>query len=258
MSITSINYMEKENLGFSETSDFFSEYKKVFNNNNSANTNDNSDDTCNDLNNTNFNSNNVTGNLKKDSIVIDLSYEKKINDSTSKKKIKRKPHTKYHNDNLMRKVKSILSKELRDYINKQILIKVSKGSMKEIKIKKILVNKRDQNYNTTKKYNRTLLNKTLGDILSYDVTRRNKVSSDHNKKLINILLNIEDTKIKEFFYNLFNLTYKDCLEHFRGTKNNEYLEGMKAFNEIKKKLENDEEYLKRITEFLMNFDKKVD
>ena len=87
------------------------------------------------------------------------------------------------------------------------------------------------------------------------MTRRNKVSPDHNKKLINILLNIEDTKIKEFFYNLFILTYKDCLEHFRGTKNNEYLEGMKKFDEIKNKFEKDEKYLKRITILLMNFDK---
>ena len=259
MSITSSNDMEKENLGNSESrkdeSDFYDGYNKVFNNNNPANTNDDSDDTCNGSSNTYFNTNNVTGNLKQDSIMINLSYDKKIDNATNKKKIKRKPHTKYHKDNLTRKVKSILCKELRDYINQQILTKVSKRIMKEIKIKKILVNKRDQNYNATIKYNRALLKKTLGEILSYDVTRRNKVSPDHNKKLINILLNIEDTKIKEFSYNLFNLTYKDCLEHFRGTKNNEYLKGMKKFDEIKNKFEQDEEYLKRITNLLMNFDK---
>ena len=120
--------MEKENLGNSESrnaeNDFYDGYNKVFNNNNSANTNDDSDDTCNGSSITYFNTNNVTGNLKQDSIVINLSYDKKIDNATNKKKIKRKPHTKYHKDNLTRKVKSILCKELRDYINQQILKKV--------------------------------------------------------------------------------------------------------------------------------------
>ena len=135
MSITSSNDMEKENLGNSESrndkNDFYDGYNKVFNNNNSANTNDDSDDTCNGSSNTNFNTNNVTGNLKQDSIVINLSYDKKIDNATNKKKIKRKPHTKYHKDNLTRKVKSILCKELRDYINQQILTKVSKRIKEE-------------------------------------------------------------------------------------------------------------------------------
>ena len=51
------------------------------------------------------------------------------------------------------------------------------------------------------------------------------------------------------------MTFFQCLEHFRGTKNNVYLEGMKKFDEIKNKFEQDEEYLKRITNLLMNFDK---
>ena len=90
MSITSSNDMEKENLGNSESrkdeSDFYDGYNKVFNNNNSANTNDDSDDTCNGSSITYFNTNNVTGNLKQDSIVINLSYDKKIDNATNKKK----------------------------------------------------------------------------------------------------------------------------------------------------------------------------
>ena len=43
-------------------------------------------------------------------------------------------------------------------------------------------------------------------------------SKDHNKKIIESLINDEDEKRINYFTNLFGLKFEDCLKNFKGEK----------------------------------------
>ena len=88
------------------------------------------------------------------------------------------------------------------------------------------------------KYNKKLLKRTLKSIFSKEVSGKySRYNPEHNKYLIESLINEKDEKKKIFFNKLFNLTFMDCLEHFRGSHFFDELNGMKQFeqycNEIK-------------------------
>ena len=61
-------------------------------------------------------------------------------------------------------------------------------------------------------------------------------------------------KKRKFFNNLFNLTFLECLKHFRGDYNISELEGLNELNEIKKKYENDNDYLNLLNYYFFNFE----
>ena len=84
--------------------------------------------------------------------------------------------------------------------------------------------------------------KTLGEI--FFSSRYTSYPPDHNSSLIKKLTSDEDEdeNKKNYFKNLFGITFVDCLKHFRGSQKREELEGMKEFDDIKSKYENDEDY----------------
>ena len=87
--------------------------------------------------------------------------------------------------------------------------------------------------------------KTLGEIFSQKISSRyTSYPPDHNSSLIKKLTSDEDEdeNKKNYFKNLFGITFVDCLKHFRGSQKREELEGMKEFDDIKSKYENDEDY----------------
>ena len=63
-------------------------------------------------------------------------------------------------------------------------------------------------------------------------------------------------KLEIIFKNIFNLTFVDCLNHFRGSKIVEELEGMNNLEEFLKDLKkaNDEEYCSLFKYFVINFE----
>ena len=76
---------------------------------------------------------------------------------------------------------------------------------------------------------------------------------DYNKKLIENLLNEKDVIIKDYVNNLFNLTFIQCLEHYRGTKFYDELNGMRLFEEEESnKL--DEEFYNHLKYYLDNYE----
>ena len=80
---------------------------------------------------------------------------------------------------------------------------------------------------------RNFMNKKLGEIFSHDISERFcKYSLDHNKLVIESLINEEDEMKRNYFTKLFNLTFRDCLMHLSGDKNFEELEGFKGTYEI--------------------------
>lgn len=162
-------------------------------------------------------------------------------------------HDKFSDDNLIRKVKCILLDDLYLFINK-LLKKIY--NIEKIKREKILLKmKQNQVINSKADYNRDFLNKKLEYIFSEDIsTKYTKYCPEHNRNLIISLLNEEDEQKKAIFKKIFNLTFFECLEHFRGTKYIMELNGLTLLDDICKKFKNDLAYVKKFKHYVFDFE----
>lgn len=165
-------------------------------------------------------------------------------------------HNKFSDDNLRRKVKHIILKNLMDFINDKIYYFYKGNIGKGILIKRFLTINQKQKADATVTFNKIFLNKTLGDIYSEDISSRFTIyPPNHNKILVNQLINDKDENIKQYFINLFNLTFTDCLEHFRRTKYFKELEGLLDIGYINHKYEDDKDYIESLSYYFNNFEK---
>ena len=164
-------------------------------------------------------------------------------------------HDKFSDDNLIRKVKctlidilsSLINKLFKKYYNNNINEKENKKELLKMNQNQIISSKTD--------YNRNFINKTLKEIFSYRIsTKYSKYSPEHNKNLINQVLEEKNRDIKIKFEIIFNLTFLDCLEHFRGTKYIKELEGMTNLVELCNKFENEPDYTCQFKYFVNNFE----
>lgn len=189
-------------------------------------------------------------------------HELKSNLIIKKKKVGRKRKLDYEdnhkiaNDNMIRKCKLLVINNCIEFLNFQIK-KIYHNNIGEgILIKKILdinqIQKSDNKLESTKLF----LNKKLSEIFSVDISSKyTSFLPDHNKILISRLLNEEDIEKREKFQKIFNLTFADCIQLFLGN-NNKYIEfeGFPVLDEIKDELNEDNEYLEKIKNFLLNFE----
>ena len=189
-------------------------------------------------------------------------HELKSNLIIKKKKVGRKRKLDYEdnhkiaNDNMIRKCKHLVINNCIEFLNFQIK-KIYHNNIGEgILIMKILdinqVQKSDNKLETTKLF----LNKKLSEIFSVDISSKyTSFLPAHNKILISRLLNEEDIEKREKFQKIFNLTFADCIQLFLGN-NNKYIEfeGFPVLDEIKDELNEDNEYLEKIKNFLLNFE----
>ena len=189
-------------------------------------------------------------------------HELKSNLIIKKKKVGRKRKLDYEdnhkiaNDNMIRKCKHLVINNCIEFLNFQIK-KIYHNDIGEgILIKKILdinqIQKSDNKLESTKLF----LNKKLSEIFSVDISSKyTSFLPDHNKILISRLLNEEDIEKREKFQKIFNLTFADCIQLFLGN-NNKYIEfeGFPVLDEIKDELNEDNEYLEKIKNFLLNFE----
>ena len=60
-----------------------------------------------------------------------------------------------------------------------------------------------------------------------------------------------------YFEKLFSITFIECLKHFRGSQKMKELEGLKEFNDIKSQYEEDEDYLRSLEYFIMNYEEII-
>ena len=161
-------------------------------------------------------------------------------------------HDKFDDGNIRRKVKRIIFTHLLKYINKQIKIKYNGKIGKGIFKKELQILNQSQIINSGAIFNKELLNKTLYDIFSDKISSRyTNYPKDHNKVIIERLINEKDTEKRIYFQNLFNLTFLDCLEYLSGDKHFEQLNGLELFSEFKEikqdfliKYDDGEEYVK--------------
>ena len=172
-------------------------------------------------------------------------------------------HNKFAFDNMLRKTKSIIIKILFDFINKKIMIVYNGNIGHGNNIKKLFLLNHSQISNANIDFNRSFLEKTLKEIFSADLSNRiNNYKKDHNKILIEKLINEEDKEKKEYFHGLFNLTFIDCLKYFREANlnkaNNVYIEGLKRFcdleNDASFRSKNDPSFIEYLKKFINNYE----
>ena len=210
--------------------------------------------------------NNCLFNLNNSSTNVVNTNKKLKNDLFLGKKYGRKKkgdnnigvHNKYSNDNIRRKIKHLVLRSFVSFFNEKIKIIYNGDIGKNVLKKELLSLNKEVKCETSVKFNRNLLKRTLKDIYSDNIsTRFTNFPKEHNINLIQQLLNEKDEEKRYYFIKLFNLTFLDCLNHFRGTDFIEELNGMKCFNEIQKEFDDDQEYKTVLEYHINNFDKTL-
>jgi hypothetical protein len=164
-------------------------------------------------------------------------------------------HDKFSDDNLVRKVKCTLIDILSSLINELLKKYYTNNNGKKENKKELFKMNQNQIISSKADYNKNLLSKNLKEIFSHRIsTKYTKYSPEHNKIVINQILNEKNRDIKMKFENIFNLTFLDCLEHFRGTKYLKELEGMTNLVEYCNKFENDQNYICKFKYYVDNFE----
>ena len=188
--------------------------------------------------------NNKKNNKKKASLVSNNQKEKKISIEITKK-IKKKPgrktkmnpnleHNKFSDDNMRRKCKHYILKYLLKFINDDIKNIYNNNIGCGILKKELQTLNQSQKSDATVNFNKALLKKTIGEIFSENISSRYSIlPSNHNKNIINSLMNENDENKKIHFTKLFNLTFDECLKHFIEKEQIDELRGLKCFSQIK-------------------------
>ena len=171
-------------------------------------------------------------------------------------------HTKYSFDNLVRKIKSKLFASILIILNKSLKDKKEKASAKENQKQKkseVMYNcflKLDQKIilQTNVKENLELFNKQLREIFSEDVSSKvqnfSKHGLKHNKIFIEEIKN-DENRTKTIA--ILDMTFFECLEHFRGTKSYPALNGLEEeYEKVIEDLSIEEDYKDNFIEHLKN------
>ena len=167
-------------------------------------------------------------------------------------------HNKFSDDNLRRKCKHIVLDELMKLINKKIYDIYNGDIGHGMLIKKLFNLNHRQKANASIKFNQEFLHKKIKDILSDTISNRyTNFPKEHNKNIIERLINENDNIKRRYFNDLFNLTFLECLNHFIEKERIEELEGMRSYEEILKQLDDDLDYKSCVTYYLMNFEQII-
>ena len=157
-----------------------------------------------------------------------------------------KVHNKYKIDNCKLKCVNLVLKYARQLLNDKIVEKKIKTKFKDRYARKILVNKKNEKSISSKNYYKKLLQKTIGEILRQDISAKYKhCSNEHNKELIEEILNHEDEEIRELFNDLLNEKFINYIKQFKEYENYSYLYDLTKFDEIKSDF-SDEKYVKAL------------
>ena len=166
-------------------------------------------------------------------------------------------HDKYSQDNILRKIKCNILLNLSKYIN-NIIHKVYEGKIKNGILEKKLKKLSQKKIFSNSKNNKEFLNKTLKDIFSENISSKYKsYSIDHNKKVINDLLNEKNGEIRQKFDKLFSLTFLEVLFHIRGEKYFEELEGLEQLDFLCEKFNDDKDYEDLFRYYVLKYEKII-
>ena len=177
--------------------------------------------------------------------------QKHKDDKLKKKRTREKEKSTYKNSqnkkNKTKKLKPILYKSIRKFINNVISKAYNNDIGHYINQKKLLrINSKYFNINRAD-FDKQLLKKTLKEMFSHDINISYTIyPPDFNKTLINRLLNEEDLKKRKIFENLFNKTFVECIDHIIGKKRINELKGLEKYFDDEICSKEDEDYLKEL------------
>ena len=194
-----------------------------------------------------------------------INYETKITKKKSGRKRERTEddkceHNKYSDDNIRRRSKHLVLKNLLEFINNQIYKKYNGNIGNGIFKKELQTINQSQKSDATINFNKLFLEKKVGDIFSENISSKyTNYPPNFNKILIEKLRNEKDDSKRIYFNKIFDLNFTQCLKHFRGEYYINELEGLKCFNDIKndiiKKYPKDgEEYIEYLNYYINNFE----
>ena len=164
-------------------------------------------------------------------------------------------HNKFSDDNIIKKCKHIVLNILFHFINEKISQKYNSQQGKGIFTKKLLAINRKQKSDASSLFNKDFLNKSIGDIFSEKISGKyTNFPLYHNKFLINFLKKDEEKCENKYFQIVFNLSFLDCLKHFRRSTFIKELDGMKDIEFLKDQFNDNEEYLKLLNYYFMNYE----
>ena len=169
---------------------------------------------------------------------------------------KKRNHDKYSFDNLLRKIKHNLLESFRRLVNEKIKTNYEKENISSMELIKI---NQEQADNIKVDYNKIFIKKSLKDIFSVDTTTKNLCGQDHNKILIEKLLEEKDDIEINVFVKLFNFQFLDLIKYVIGEKEGlDELEGLTLPNNLRESLLNDKEYENTFYYTLKNLEKLLD
>ena len=200
--------------------------------------------------------------LSKNNFKIKNGKKRKIiNKEIKKRDIEESGHSKFTDSNMRRKCKHLVLKNTLNFINKKIM-SIYNGNIGNGLLKKELQTiNQFQKHNSNLNYNKEFLSKTLGQIFSENLTSRyTNIPLNHNKMIINSLINEKDENKRNYFNKLFNINFRQCLYHFIGKDYIVELDGLKRLEEIKNEQilgKYSEEYFNIISWYLNNFEEII-
>ncbi len=177
----------------------------------------------------NINKNNQI-NFEELDLSVDLS---KINNTSEGMKQSEKKYSNIsvrHIKNKIIKIKMLILKKSYNFINEKIIKIFNNNIGKGICIKQLLPINKFVLYHSSVEEDKEFLNKKLKEIFSSISDKYTSVLNTKNKNLIDDLINLEEHG--KYFNELFELSFLDCLEHIRGTKNSELLDELPKIDDI--------------------------
>ena len=161
-----------------------------------------------------------------------ITKERKLGRKT-KNSCQKGAHDKYSYDNMTKKLKQLLINSILNFVNTVLIeeekdtstLKRKKDSKWKVNLTPCLV-KIDQNIigNIKVEYNKNLLNLSLKEIFSNDITSKiTSLSKDFNKKIID---EIYQNNQKERTIKILNMTLAQCIDHLNSKEYYPELQGL--------------------------------
>ena len=162
-------------------------------------------------------------------------------------------HNKKTFDNILRRIKISLLNSFRILLNSKIK-NVYKFKNLRAKWKLLKINPKYAT-NSNIEFNKVFIHKSLKEIFSEETTIKNLCNREHNKILINQLLDEKNTEKRKNFEILFNLTFLDLMKYSIGERADLIqLQGLSLSQKLLNEMALDEEYSELIFDVLRNIE----
>ena len=147
-------------------------------------------------------------------------------------------------DNTRRKIKHLVLDSTMNFTNGKISESYNNKIGKGICLKQLISLNQKQKSSSNIDFNKEFLYKTIGEIMSDKISSKfTNFLPDHNKRT--------------YFTKLFNLTFLQCLEHYRGTKTYPELIGMKVLTDDIKDGKIEENYVDNLEYYLNDYERII-